>query len=67
MAQRRLDIAVENHGSLFLFRPMSDQGAAWLAENLDPQAQRFGDAYVVEPRYAYEIGFGAQHAGLEVR
>jgi hypothetical protein len=65
--RRPVDIRVENHGSIVLLRVESQRADRWLDENLDPEAQTFGRAYVVEPRYVADIVQGAREAGLEVR
>lgn len=62
-----VDIRVENHGSLFLLRPLNDNAVAWLVQGVDDGAQFFGGALVVEPRYVADIVNGAREAGLEVR
>lgn len=70
MASRTVieDLVVENHGSLFLLRPMSDAAEEWLNEHLDPDnSQWFAGALVVEPRYIGDIVDGAVADGLEVR
>jgi hypothetical protein len=59
-----LDITVENHGSIFLFRPESDAGKSWLEDNTD--GQWFGNALAVEHRFAYDLAQGALNDGLEV-
>ena len=62
------DIVFENHGSLFLLRPISPSGQTWLDENVgDENTLTFGGAVVCEPRYAEAIWRGAQAAGLAVR
>lgn len=60
------DIRIENHGSLFLLRPLRDVARAWLEEHTDRDAQWWADALVVEPRYVPAIVEGAREAGLEV-
>lgn len=62
-----VDVTVENHGSLFLFHPQTDAGREWLTDNVDAEAQWFGGALVVEPRYARDLADGLLDAGLEVR
>jgi len=42
---------VEDHGSLMLVRPLTKDVDEWLHEHVDPEAQWFGKALVVEPRY----------------
>jgi hypothetical protein len=58
---------IEDHGSIVLVRPLTPDVATWLQENVDEQAQWFGAALVVEPRYVealveglVEQGFAAQ-------
>jgi hypothetical protein len=58
---------VENHGSLVLIHPHTADVQRWLADNVAPDAQWFGRALVVEPRYVdtlvsalIEEGFAAQ-------
>jgi hypothetical protein len=61
------DILVANCGSVFLLRPVSPVGQAWLQENvIRDETQRFGDAVVCEPRYVADIVFGARGEGLLV-
>jgi hypothetical protein len=60
------DIQFENHGSLFLLRPVSSIGRDWLDTNIEPDALTFGDAVVCEPRYVSDIVLGAQADGLAV-
>jgi hypothetical protein len=61
------DLLFENHGSIFLIRPVSPIGQQWLDENVgDENTLTFGGAIVCEPRYAETIYFGAKQAGLAV-
>jgi hypothetical protein len=61
------DILIENHGSIFLLRPVSSVGQAWLQEIVGEESQLFGNAVVCEPRYVADIVFGARGEGLVVR
>ena len=61
------DVQVENHGSIFLLRPTSDDGLRWLNENISEDAQWFGNAVVCEPRYVEHIVGGMTIDGLEVK
>jgi hypothetical protein len=47
--------SVENHGTIVLVRPHSDDVKSWLEEHTDEEAQWFGSALVVEPRYVAPI------------
>jgi hypothetical protein len=61
------DLLLENHGSLFLIRPLSVSGQQWLDENVgDENTLTFGGAIVCEPRYIEAIAHGAVEAGLAV-
>jgi hypothetical protein len=63
----QLDLVFENHGSLFLIRPLSESGQQWLDENVgDENTLTFGGAIVCEPRYVEAIFLGAKEAGLAV-
>ncbi len=62
------DILFENHGSLFLLRPVSSAGKTWLDENVgDKNALTFSGAVVCEPRYVENIFLGATGDGLVCR
>ena len=62
-----IDLLFENHGSLFLIRPVSQPGQLWLDENVgDENTLTFGGAIVCEPRYVEAIAHGAVEAGLAV-
>lgn len=60
------DLFVQNEGSIFLLRPLTDAGREWIAEHIPEDAQMFGDAVVVEHRYINNIVTGAQRDGLTV-
>ena len=62
-----VDVKIENHGSLVLIRPLTEAASDWLDENISEDAQHFGGAVVVEPRYVEAIVEGMQNDGLEVR
>ena len=62
-----LDLVFENHFSLFLIRPLSENGKQWLDENVgDENTLTFGGAVVCEPRSVEAIFLGAQSDGLAV-
>jgi hypothetical protein len=48
-------LSIENHGSVVLFRPLTDAMNVWLREHTDPAASWFGGALAVEPRYAEDL------------
>ena len=61
------DVMVENHGTVFLFAPLSDAAKEWVRENvvLEPY-QWLGPAFSVEHRYARDLAAGMQSDGLVV-
>lgn len=61
------DFCLEWHGSLFLLRPMTDRGRAWLADTAPDDAQFMGDAMAIEPRYVEGVVCAAFDAGLIVQ
>ena len=63
-----MDIQIQNEGNIFLFRPISEAGKAWIDENLLLlDIQRFGQSTaVVEHRYAGDIANAILEAGLSI-
>ena len=49
------DFMFENHGSVFLLRPISPTAFLWIHENLPSDRQMFGNAVAVERRYFAEF------------
>ena len=62
-----VDFLCENHGSVFLLRPLSQPAQSWIEENLPSDAQWFGNGVVVEHRYIWAILEGIQNDGLAVQ
>jgi hypothetical protein len=65
-----LDFKLENHGSLFLIRPLSAAAKEWMQQNLPidpPETQFWRDAVVIEPRYIDAIVDGIIGDGLVLR
>lgn len=61
------DVAVENHGTIALIRPLTDSGRTWVEENIPTEDwQWFGGAIVAEPRYVPDVIEGMEGDGLEV-
>jgi hypothetical protein len=58
------DIFVRCEGTIFLFEPRTVAAKQWITENVQPDAQWFGNALVVEGRYAAELAAGMRDAGL---
>jgi hypothetical protein len=60
------DLSIQNEGSIYLLRGLSEAGKKWIAENIPDDAQHFGGAVVVEHRFIADIAQGAASDGLEV-
>jgi hypothetical protein len=63
----RPDFTLENHGSVCLLRPLTAIAKTWAAEYLPDDAQTFGTAIVIEPRYVADIVAGILNDGLTVK
>ena len=59
-----VDVRIENHGSLYLFRPLHSVARNWLQDNTPDDANWFGGALVVEPRYAADLLTGIRNEGM---
>jgi hypothetical protein len=62
----RSDFICENHGSIFLLRPVSPASFDWIESHLPSDRLTFGTAVVVEHRYIWAILAGLQDDGLVV-
>ncbi len=60
------DISIENHGTIFLFRLNTSSAVEWVSQNVQEDAQFFGDALVVEHRYARNVAAGMVAEGLVI-
>jgi hypothetical protein len=68
-SRTELDFKLENHGCLFLLRPLTTLAREWMNEHLPlehPETQFFAGAIVVEPRYIGPILEGIVADGLVV-
>lgn len=65
----RPDFAVENHGSIFLLKPLTPSAVSWLEEHIgkDNGYQPYFPTVVVEHRYLADIVEGIQNDGLAVQ
>jgi hypothetical protein len=62
----QVDVEVENHGTIFLVRPLTETARDWLDENVSDDAQYFGGALVVEHRYIEDLVEGMLGDDLNV-
>ncbi len=62
-----IDIRVENHGTVFLIRPISDAGSQWIDDNLQVESwQWLGEAVAVDHHYIMIHVIGMLEDGLSV-
>lgn len=61
-----MKVSVENHGTIALVRPLDSTAREWLEEHTLEEAQWFGGALVVEPRYLENLIDGFTADGGEV-
>jgi len=61
-----VDFLCENHGSIFLLRPVSPASFDWIESHLPSDRTTFGNAVVIESRYVWAILTGLQDDGLVV-
>jgi len=64
-----VDFLCENHGSIFLLRPLTPSANSWLEEHIgqDNGFQPYWPTCVIEQRYICLILEGIQNDGLAVR
>ena len=58
------DVLVRNEGTVFLFCPLTPRAKEWIDEHVQSDAQWFGNALVVEHRYAWGLAEGMKDGGL---
>jgi hypothetical protein len=61
-----MDVKFENHGSIWLARPLTEAGLTWVKDNIAGDAQWWARGVVVEPRYVADLVHGMTEDGLEV-
>lgn len=60
------DFSVENHGTIYLLRPLTEDAEQWIEDHIPEDAQTWGNAIVVEHRYIGAIVDGFQGDGLSL-
>lgn len=62
------DVAVSDHGTVFLFRPLTRAAESWIADNVaDRDSLWLGDALAVEARFAERLTLGMESDGITVQ
>ena len=64
-----VDFHCENHGTIFLLRPLTPSATSWLEEHIGQENgyQPYFPTVVVEHRYIADIVAGIQNDGLVVQ
>lgn len=62
-----MDALLENHGTTWLVRPLTQVASDWIEGNVQEDAQFFGNALVVEHRFVGDLAEGMRADGLGVR
>ncbi len=65
--ETQTDFEVQNHGSIFLLCPLTDEARKWIEESLPGDIQWFGDNVAVEHRYIRDIVEDIEIDGLTVQ
>jgi len=61
------DFSLQHHGTIVILTPTSPAGKAWVAENIDKHAQRWGQCSVaIEPRLIADVVDGFTADGLDL-
>lgn len=61
-----MDFTIENCASVILLRPLTPAAKQWLTDHMPDDAQYFGDAVAIEPRYLEDVVDGLTNDGLTV-
>lgn len=62
----RPDVLVQDHGSIILVQPETKVALCWLLNHTQHDAQWFGGALAVEPRYLSDLLTGMSEGGFVV-
>jgi hypothetical protein len=61
-----MKLRLENHGSIWLARPLDTDAVNWLNASVPDDTQYFGNALVIEPRYVGGFCDACVAEGVEV-
>ncbi len=65
--QRETDVRVENHGTIFVFQPLTAAAREWIDEHVGGETTWFAGGLVVEHRFARDLAQGMLDDGLVVQ
>jgi hypothetical protein len=60
-----IDFAVRDEGTIWLFTPQTPAAFDFLSENIQEDAQYFGDSLAVEHRHVYDLLLGLREHALK--
>ena len=61
------DVLVAVEGTVFVFCPLTSRAKEWVDEHVQPDATWFGNALIVEHRFAWGLAQGMKDAGLVLK
>jgi hypothetical protein len=61
-----MDVQFTDHGTIWLAKPLTPAGEAWIEEHIPVEAHWCCGAVVIEPRYVGDIAQGMADDGLQV-
>lgn len=62
----KTDVIIENHGTIFMFQPMTEQAENWIGNNVaDPMF--LGSVLCCEHRFAEDLANGMIESGLSLQ
>jgi hypothetical protein len=68
MSVQKLDVAVENHGSVVMVNPITRDAVEWVSENVAVESWAWlGRSFAVDPRYVDDLISGMVDFGLVVK
>jgi hypothetical protein len=61
------DVLIENHGSVMLFRLLTDRAREFVRADVETEPWMFlGNSLAVEPQFAFLLAQGMQEQGLKI-
>jgi len=61
-----VDFMIHGGGTVYVLHPVSQKGERWIANHLQEDAQRLGNAVAIEHRYVRDIVLAIQDSGLQI-
>ena len=61
------DVLVRNEGTVFVFCPLTSRAKEWTDQHVQTDAQWFGNALIVDHRFAWGVAQGMIDDGLKLQ